>query len=92
VTAAISCDVLVAANDLGAGKNVALGMVVDIEAAVMVYAASPRGSHFEFTARPGSGRVSTTEAFGEQEELKSRRDPSMVARLSPAPAKLRPKD
>lgn len=65
MTAEISCGVLVAANDCGADcgadKRVALGMVVDVEAAVMVYALAPRGrGYFEFMARPSYGSASIT--------------------------------
>jgi hypothetical protein len=58
MTVEISCSVLVAANDRGAGTRVALGMVVDVEAAVMVYAATPRGRYFEFTAHANLAPVS----------------------------------
>jgi hypothetical protein len=60
MAAEISCDILVAANDLGAGTRVALAMVVDVEAAVTIYAATPRGRYFEFTARPSSARIRKT--------------------------------
>jgi hypothetical protein len=42
VTAELSCGVLVAANDRGTGEHVALGMVVDVQATVMVCGNAPR--------------------------------------------------
>jgi hypothetical protein len=61
VIAEISAEVLVAANDHRAERRIAFGMVLDLPAAVIVYARSPRGcGHFEFAARPISTRVSAT--------------------------------
>jgi hypothetical protein len=58
MTAEISCDLLVAANDRR-GNQVALGVVADIEAAVAVYAAAPSGGgFFEFAARVSSAPIS----------------------------------
>ena len=51
MSAELSCSILTAANDLGAGTRVAFGTVVDFKAvAVAVYATTPRGRQFEFAA------------------------------------------
>ena len=54
----ITADVLFAANDHGAERRIAFGMLLDLPAAVMVHASAPRGSgHFEFAARVSSAGI-----------------------------------
>ena len=60
MSAEISCAILIAANDRCGGAGSSFATPKDVDAAVMVYAPSPRGSYFEFTARAWSERLGKT--------------------------------
>jgi hypothetical protein len=54
VNAEVSSGVLVAANDRGSGAGANLGIPVDADAVVMVYAATPRGRWVQFAIAASS--------------------------------------